>query len=116
MSTGIVLPALNINAVAPAFSISTLGFMPPNPAVAMSAMHPLRLRKYAEGYWREMMIKHMEEVNRQLKIGWRYLPTFELLTDMLKVPLADKFMCLNPMHCRQMRSVRQSPAGDIEKQ
>jgi hypothetical protein len=59
MSTGIVLPALNVNAVAPAFSISTLGFMPPNPAVAMSAMHPLRLRKYAEGYWREMMIKHM---------------------------------------------------------
>lgn len=110
MNTGIVLPALNINAVAPAFSISTLGFMPPNPAVAMSGMHRLRLRKYAEGYWREMMIKHMEEVNRQLKIGWRYFPTFELLTDMLKVPLADKFMCLNP-HALSADAIREAISG-----
>jgi hypothetical protein len=110
MSTGIVLPALNVNAVAPAFSISTLGFVPPNPAVAMSAMHPLRLRKYAEGYWREMMIKHMEEVNRRLKIGWRYSPTFELLTDMLKIPLADKYMCLNP-HALSTDAVREAISG-----
>lgn len=68
----------------------------PRPGNVIAAQHPFRLRKYGEGYWREMTIKHMEEINRQLQSGWRYMPTAELLFDIAKVPVADKYMCLNP--------------------
>jgi hypothetical protein len=41
MANGISLPALNINAVAPAFSSSTLGLAPPmpNPAAVVASQH-----------------------------------------------------------------------------
>jgi hypothetical protein len=112
MANGFTLPALNIRAVAPAFSSSTLGLAPPmpNPAVAVAAQHPLRLQMYAEGYWREMIIKHMEEVIRQTQNGWRYNPTAELSFDLLKVPLADKYMSLNP-HALSTDAVREALSG-----
>lgn len=98
MSNSIVLPPLNINAVAPAFSFPPLGAAPPmpSPAAALAAQHPRRLTMIADGYWREVFIKHMEEVNRQVKNGWKYMPTAELAMDVWKIPVADKYMCLNP--------------------
>lgn len=98
MSSTIFLPPININAVAPAFSMSTVGLPSPmpNPAAVKAAQHPRRLRMIADGYWREVMVKHMEEVSRQIRIGWKYSPTAELTTDLWKVPIADKYMCVNP--------------------
>jgi hypothetical protein len=65
---------------------------------------------YAEGYWREMIIKHMEEVNRQIQNGWKYLPTAELSFDLLKVPVADKYISLNP-HALSAEAVREAIYG-----
>ena len=112
MANGISLPALNINAVALVFSSSTLGLAPPmpNPAAVVASQYPRRLQLYAEGYWREMMIKHMEEVNRQIQNGWRYIPTAELEFDLLKVPIADKYMSLNP-YALSAEAVREAIYG-----
>lgn len=94
------------------FSSSAPGLNPSmgNPAAAVAAQHPRRLQMYAEGYWREMMIKHMEEVNRQFRNGWRYVPTAELSFDLVKVPIADKYMSFNP-HALSAEAVREAIYG-----
>lgn len=62
MSTGITLPELKVSAVGPVFTSSSLGASAsmPSPGAFLASMHPKRLGKYAEGYWREMMVMHME--------------------------------------------------------
>lgn len=98
MSNVISLPPIHIKAVEPVFSCASLGLSPPmpSPAMALAAQHPRRLQMIAAGYWREVFIKHMEEVNRQVRNGWKYMPTAELAMDLWKVPVADKYMCVNP--------------------
>ena len=110
MSTEIKLPPLNITAVSPVFGSTSLGAAPnmPNPGAFLAAMHPKRLHKYGEGYWREVIIKHM--VNRYIQNGWRYVPTAELVFDMWKVPLADKYMCLNP-HALSAQAINEALHG-----
>jgi len=112
MSSGITLPVLTVSAVGPVFSSTALGGAAafPNPGAFMASMHPKRLHKYGEGYWREMMLMHLEEVNRQIQNGWRYGLTAELAFDISKIPLADKYMCLNP-HALSTDAVREAISG-----
>lgn len=56
------------------------------------------------------MVMHFEEVSRRIRIGWKYVPTPELNIDMLKVPLADKYMCLKP-DSSSMEAMRQAISG-----
>lgn len=112
MSNGITLPALNVRAVSSAFSSFNTGGAPPmqSPAAVLVALHPRRLQHYAQGYWREMIIMHMEEVVRQTEIGWRYAPTWDLQVDMLKISLADKYMSSNP-HALAAQAISQALSG-----
>ncbi|WP_170826374.1 lipid II-degrading bacteriocin [Pseudomonas syringae] len=98
MSNTITLPPLHINAVRDAFAPPPTGLTPPmpSPAIIMVAQHRMRMKMYGDGFWREMLIKHMEEMNKALKNGWRLMPTAGFLFDSKKIPLADKYMCINP--------------------
>ncbi len=112
MSNISVLPPININAVTHAFSPPRLGLSPPMPSPAhiTVAQHQMRMKMYGEGYWREMFIKHMEEMNKFLKNGWRLMPTAGFLFDTAKIPLADKYMCVNP-NALSSRAVREAVEG-----
>lgn len=112
MSNTLALPPMNINAVMPAFSPPRLGLTPPMPSPAHIAVsqHQMRMKMYGDGYWREMLIKHMEEMNKFLQNGWRLMPTAGFLFDSSKIPLADKYMCINP-NSLSAQAVREAVSG-----
>lgn len=49
-------------------------------------------------------------MNRVIQNGWRYIPTAELLFDVSKVPIADKYMCINP-HALSTDAISEAISG-----
>lgn len=109
MSNGIVLPPLNIGAVAGVGTGSSgpggllsrhdIGGGPwnaPNPGHVMQALSFQRYEVYGDGYWREMLTKLLEEQKGAMRDGKVTFVNGKLVTDFKVLPIADNYMCLNP--------------------
>jgi hypothetical protein len=99
MTNTVTLPPINVNAAAPGYApVNKPGaqFPAPNPGVVVKAQHEQRLQKYAEGYWREMLIKLMREQSAHMEGGEVKLLIPAIGMDLLVVSHADQYMCFNP--------------------
>ncbi len=109
MSNGIVLPPLNIGAVADVgsgssptgglFSRHSTGggaWNAPNPGQIVQAMALQRFAVYSDGYWREMLIKLLDEQKTVMHDGRVTYISNNLSLDFRVLPVADNYMCVNP--------------------
>lgn len=109
MSNGIVLPPLNIGAVSgvgsgssgnsggfPSHNMGGGAWNAPNPGHIMQALAFQRYSVYAEGYWREILTKLLEEQKTAMRDGKVVFLTNGLVVDFRVLPIADNYMCVNP--------------------
>lgn len=97
MSTTIQLPAISVSAAAPGYApIRGLPSPAPNPGETFNAYMLQRFPHYAEGRWREMLIKLTDEQSRYMKDGKITSLTESIRRDLTMLPLADNFLCKNP--------------------
>ncbi|MBV6825827.1 lipid II-degrading bacteriocin [Pseudomonas sp. PD9R] len=99
MSNGIALPPIVTTAIAPAHSPMPVGapWPAPNPAIVAAAQQTERNGHYSEGLWREMIIRITNEqkayiTNGAITGGF----TAAFARDMVTMPFADNYICLNP--------------------
>ncbi|RAI67470.1 hypothetical protein DOZ80_19325 [Pseudomonas fluorescens] len=99
MSNGIVLPPLVVRATAPTYSPVPAGaaWPAPIPAMVFAAQQRERNIYYSQGLWREMIIKITEEQGFYIKNGVLTAGfTPAMARDMVTMPFADNYICLNP--------------------
>jgi hypothetical protein len=95
--TSVVLPAINVTAVTSAYDpVPGLQFPAPNPGVINQANMFQRFTFYADGYWREMLMRLTAELEPALRDSELSFINENWTRDMTLVPLADHHICLNP--------------------
>lgn len=94
----VTLPALNITAVAAPYDPISPGlqFPAPNPGIINQAQMFQRFTYYADGYWREMLMRLTGELESAMNNGELSFINENWKRDMTLVPLADNYMCFNP--------------------
>ncbi|MHC8329392.1 lipid II-degrading bacteriocin [Pseudomonas sp. LB1P83] len=95
---GIVLPPLDITAVAPGYTPPAAGgaWPAPNPALIFVAQQQERNQFYSQGLWREMIIKITNEQQASIRNGVAVSLVASVVRDMQAIPFADNYICLNP--------------------
>ena len=98
MSNGITLPPIKITAAAPGYSPPSGGgtWAAPNPALVFIAQQQERNVFYADGFWREMIIKITKEQEASIRNGVALGIVSSIVRDMQTLPFADNYICLNP--------------------
>jgi hypothetical protein len=98
MSNGITLPPLVTTATAPGYSPPSGGgtWGAPNPALVFTAQQLDRNNYYAQGLWREMIIKITKEQEASIRNGVALGIVSSIVRDMQAIPFADNYICLNP--------------------
>lgn len=98
MSNGITLPPLVTTATAPGYSPPSGGgtWGAPNPALVFTAQQLERNNYYAQGLWREMIIKITKEQEASIRNGVALSIVSSIVRDMQAIPFADNYICLNP--------------------
>lgn len=99
MSNGIVLPPLVTSAMAPFYASTPVSgpWPAPNPALVFAAQQEQRNVYYSQGMWREMIIKITNELKASVTNGvvtGGFTAAFA--RDMVSLPFADNYICLNP--------------------
>lgn len=98
MAGTVTPPPINVSAAAPGYApVSPSSQLPaPAPGLVVRAQLEQRLQQYAEGYWREMLVKLMREQSAYMEGGEVKLLNPAVGMDFLVVSHADQYMCLNP--------------------
>jgi hypothetical protein len=91
---GIVLPPLDITAVAPGYTPPAAGgaWPAPNPALIFVAQQQERNQFYSQGLWREMIIKITNEQQASIRNGVAVSLVASVVRDMQAIPFADNYI------------------------
>nr|WP_315446054.1 lipid II-degrading bacteriocin [uncultured Pseudomonas sp.] len=98
MSDPIVLPPIFVYATEPNYPSQPQGpgWPAPNPAMVFGAQQEYRNGFYANGQWREMILKLTNEQQFYMKNGPLTSVIEGFVRDLQAVPFADNYICTNP--------------------